>query len=188
MVRPRSSSPPMPHAARFASIDLLRVVAAQVIVLHHLAFYGPLSDHAYSIAAGPIDWLFLYGRFAVHIFFVTGGYCLAGSLARRSANRPRAWLGLIVERYFRLGLPYLAALALALVANQIARLWMVHPSISPSPTAGQLVAHVFLLHNVLGYDSLTAGIWYVAIDLQLVALVGLVYAAACRLSSTRGLS
>jgi peptidoglycan/LPS O-acetylase OafA/YrhL len=176
----------MPHAARFAFIDLLRVVAAQVIVLHHLAFYGPLSDHAYSIAAGPIDWLFLYGRFAVQIFFVTGGYCLAGSLARRSPTRPRAWLGLIVERYFRIGLPYLAALALALVANQIARRWMVHPSISPSPTAGQLVAHVFLLHNVLGYDSLTAGIWYVAIDLQLVALVSVVNALACGTWRERG--
>jgi peptidoglycan/LPS O-acetylase OafA/YrhL len=176
----------MPHATRFAFIDLLRVVAAQVIVLHHLAFYGPLSDHAYSIAAGPIDWLFLYGRFAVQIFFVTGGYCLAGSLARRAPSRPRSWLGLIVERYFRIGLPYLAALALALVANEIARLWMDHPSISPRPTPGQLLAHVFLLHNVLGYDSLTAGIWYVAIDLQLVALVSVVNAIACRIWRERG--
>ncbi len=176
----------MPHATRFAFIDLLRVVAAQVIVLHHLAFYGPLSDHAYSIAAGPIDWLFLYGRFAVQIFFVTGGYCLAGSLARRAPARPRTWLGLIVERYFRIGLPYLAALALAMVANEIARLWMDHPSISPSPTPGQLVAHVFLVHNVLGYDSLTAGIWYVAIDLQLVALVSVVNALACGIWRERG--
>jgi peptidoglycan/LPS O-acetylase OafA/YrhL len=75
---------------------------------------------------------------------------------------------------------------LALVANEIARSWMNHPSISPSPTAGQLVAHLFLLHKVLGYDSLTAGIWYVAIDVQLVALVSLVYAVTCRLSSKRG--
>ncbi len=103
----------MPHATRFAFIDLLRVVAAQVIVLHHLACYGPLSDHAYPVAARTIDWLFLYGRFAVQIFFVTGGYCLAGSLSRRAPTRPRSWLGMIVDRYFRIGLPYLAALALA---------------------------------------------------------------------------
>lgn len=176
----------MPHATRFAFIDLLRVVAAQVIVLHHLAFYGPLSDHAYPVAAGAIDWLYLYGRLAVQIFFVTGGYCLAGSLSRRAPSRPQAWLGMILDRYFRIGLPYLAALALALLANAIAGLWMDHPSISPSPTAGQLVAHVFLVHKVLGYDSLTAGIWYVAIDLQLVALVSVVNAIVCRISPDRG--
>ena len=55
----------MPHESRFAFIDLLRIIAAQVIVLHHLAFYGPLSDHAYPLAASPIDWLYQYGRLAV---------------------------------------------------------------------------------------------------------------------------
>jgi len=174
------------YVSRYAFIDLLRILAAQVIVLHHLAFYGPLSDHAYPVAERPIDWLYRYGRFAVQIFFVTGGYCLAGSLARRSTARPRAFARMVLDRYCRIGLPYLAALGLALVANEIARSWMDHSSISPSPTPGQLLAHVFLLHNVLGYQSLTAGIWYVAIDLQLVALVGLVYAAGCGISSLRG--
>ena len=176
----------MSQVSRFAFIDLLRILAAQVIVLHHLAFYGPLSDHAYPLAPWPIDWMYQNGRLAVQIFFVTGGYCLAGSLARRKPDRPRAFVGMVVERYFRIGLPYLAALGIALVANEIARSWMTHPSISASPTPGQLVAHVFLLHKVLGYDSLTAGIWYVAIDLQLVALVSLAYAVACRLSYQHG--
>ena len=176
----------MSKVSRFAFIDLLRILAAQVIVLHHLAFYGPLSDHAYAVAAGPIDWLFQYGRFAVQIFFVTGGYCLAGSLARRKPERLRAFAGVVIERFFRIGLPYLAALCLALIANEVARSLMDHPSISASPTPGQLVAHVFLLHKVLGYESLTAGIWYVAIDLQLVALVSFVYAITSRLFSDRG--
>jgi peptidoglycan/LPS O-acetylase OafA/YrhL len=176
----------MSHVSRFAFIDLLRILAAQVIVLHHLAFYGPLSDQAYAVAARPIDWLYQYGRFAVQIFFVTGGYCLAGSLARRKPERPRAFVAVVIERYFRIGLPYLAALCVALVANEIARSLMDHPSISASPTPGQLVAHVFLLQKVLGYESLTAGIWYVAIDLQLVAIVSVVYAVACRMSAQRG--
>jgi peptidoglycan/LPS O-acetylase OafA/YrhL len=176
----------MSQVSRFAFIDLLRILAAQMIVLHHLAFYGPLSDHAYPVAAGSIDCLYRYGRLAVQIFFVTGGYCLVGSLARRSPASWRSFARMVIERYFRIGLPYLAALGVALVANEVARFWMVHPSISPSPTPGQLLAHVFLLHNVLGYESLTAGIWYVAIDLQLVALVGLVYAVASQISPLRG--
>ncbi|MDP1357437.1 hypothetical protein, partial [Klebsiella pneumoniae] len=43
---------------------------------------------------------------------------------------------------------------------------------------GQLVAHALLLHDVLGYEALTVGAWYVAIDLQLFALlVGLMWLA-----------
>jgi EAL domain-containing protein (putative c-di-GMP-specific phosphodiesterase class I) len=30
-----------------AFIDALKALACQLIVLHHLAFYGPMSDHAY---------------------------------------------------------------------------------------------------------------------------------------------
>jgi peptidoglycan/LPS O-acetylase OafA/YrhL len=176
----------MSHNSRYAFIDLLRILASQVIVLHHLAFYGPLSDHAYPVAGGAIDWFYQYGRLAVQIFFVTGGFCLAGSLARRSSASPRAYLAMIIERYHRIGLSYLAALAVALVANEIARTMMDHPSISASPSPGQLVAHVFLLHDVLGYEALTAGIWYVAIDLQLVAIVCVVHAIALRISPLRG--
>ena len=32
------------------------------------------------------------------------------------------------------------------------------------------MSHVTLLHSVLGYDALSAGVWYVAIDFQLFAL------------------
>jgi peptidoglycan/LPS O-acetylase OafA/YrhL len=176
----------MSHTSRFAFIDLLRILAAQMIVLHHLAFYGPMSDHAYPVAGGAIDWLFQYGRLAVQIFFVTGGYCLVGSLARRSSAHWSSFARMVLDRYFRLGLLYLVALGVALVANEVARAWMVHPSISSSPTPGQLLAHVFLLQNVLGYESLTAGIWYVAIDLQLVALVSLVCMVGSLISSQRG--
>jgi len=77
-------------------------------------------------------------------------------------------------------------LAVALVANEVARSLMVHSSISARPTLWQLLAHVFLLHNVLGYESLTAGIWYVAIDLQLGVFVYFIHAVGYRISPSRG--
>jgi peptidoglycan/LPS O-acetylase OafA/YrhL len=184
MSRPHAGST-MSQVSRFAFIDLMRVLAAQMIVIHHLAFYGPLSDHAYPLAPATIDWLYEYGRLAVQIFFVSSGYLMAGSLGRRSPDSPRAFVAVVVERYARLGLPYLVALGVALGANELARAFVDHDSISPRPTLGQLVAHLFLLHLVAGYDSLTAGIWYVAIDLQLVALANFVYLLARRLSPGR---
>jgi peptidoglycan/LPS O-acetylase OafA/YrhL len=177
----------MSKPSRFVFLDLLRALAAQLIVLHHLAFYGPLSDTAYDLAPGAIDWLYNYGRFAVQVFFVLSGYCLAmGRLSRRPPVGWRETLRVIADRYLRIGLPYLVALGLALVANEVAASYMSHPSISPRPTPGQLAAHLVLLHKVLGYESVTAGIWYVAIDVQLFALVALVYAVSARLFAQRG--
>lgn len=74
-------------------------------------------------------------------------------------------------------LPFLAALALTLAAcAAVAPVW---PELVPTQIgAGQLLAHVLLLHDVLGYEALTVGAWYVAIDLQLFALLaGLLWLA-----------
>ena len=35
---------------RLPFIDALKALASQLIVLHHLAFYGPMSDYARSLA------------------------------------------------------------------------------------------------------------------------------------------
>jgi peptidoglycan/LPS O-acetylase OafA/YrhL len=48
---------------------------------------------------------------------------------------------------------------------------MTHYSISAMPTAMQLAAHALLLHSILGYESISAGAWYVAIDFQLYAML-----------------
>ena len=47
---------------RLACIDALKAVSSQLIVLHHLAFYGPMSDAAQALAPGLIGWLADYAR------------------------------------------------------------------------------------------------------------------------------
>ncbi len=174
-----------PHARLFF-VDFLRALAAQGIVLHHLAFYGPLSDHARTLAPTTIDWLYEHARMAVQIFFVTAGYFAARSLSRRAPGGLRAAGRLMVDRYRRIGLPYWAALAVCLVANELARGFADLPSISASPTLPQIVAHALLLHDVLGYPALTAGIWFLAVDMQLYFLTTLLCALAARLWTRRG--
>ncbi|HSV53424.1 MAG TPA: acyltransferase, partial [Burkholderiaceae bacterium] len=55
---------------RLPLIDALKAVACVMIVWHHLAFYGPMSDIAQPLAPRLISWLYDYGRMAVQVFLV----------------------------------------------------------------------------------------------------------------------
>ena len=156
---------------RLPVVDVLKAVAAQCIVLHHLAFYGPMSDHAHALLPGVIDWLSHDARIAVQVFLVCGGFLAAQSLAPERYLRTATPLRSLLGRYRKLVIPFLAAILIAIVCAAIARGLMDHASIPGPPTASQVVAHALLLHGVLGAESLSAGVWYVAIDFQLFALL-----------------
>ena len=70
-----------PRPSRLACVDALKAVSSQLIVLHHLAFYGPMSDAAHMLAPGLIGWLADYARIAVQVFLVISGFLAARSLA-----------------------------------------------------------------------------------------------------------
>ncbi|MFL6711204.1 MAG: acyltransferase family protein [Massilia sp.] len=169
----------------FFLINLLKAGAAQLIVLHHLAFYGPMADQARALVPDLIDWLYRDARIAVQVFLVIGGFLAAKSLAPNGGQAVRASLAAPLQRlwrrYLKLAPPFIAAIVLAVLASSWAGVWMSDPSISPPPTFTQLAAHVFLLHGVLGMESLSAGAWYVAIDFQLYALLTLLLWAVGRL-------
>lgn len=156
---------------RLPALDVVKAVCSQLIVLHHLAFYGPMSDVARPLAPALIDWLADYARIAVQVFLVVGGFLAARSLAPDGWLRPaRPWQTLL-RRYRKLAVPFAFAILLSIGAAALARQWMVHESIPGVPHLGQLLAHLLLLHDVIGVESLSAGAWYVAIDLQLFALL-----------------
>jgi len=166
-----SKAPDRSSNFQFGFIDLLKVIAAQLIVLHHLAFYGPMADHVRPVAPGLIDWLDTYARIAVQVFLVVGGFLAAKSLSPHGASTVADPLRVLWRRYMKLVPPFLAATVLAIGASAWASLWMTHYSISAMPTAMQLAAHALLLHSILGYESISAGAWYVAIDFQLYAML-----------------
>jgi peptidoglycan/LPS O-acetylase OafA/YrhL len=167
---------------QFGLINLLKAGAAQLIVLHHLAFYGPMADHARPLMPDLIDWLAGDARIAVQIFLVIGGFLAAKSLSPDGCAALRNPLGIMWRRYTKLAPPFVIATLLAAGASVIASAWMTHESISSAPSVSQLAAHVLLLHSVLGYESLSAGAWYVAIDFQLYAGAALLLWLCGRLS------
>lgn len=164
---------------RLPLIDLLKAVASQLIVLHHLAFYGPMSDVVAQAAPQLIEWLARHGRLAVQVFLVVGGFLAARQLAPEGRLvLVGSKLAALRERYLRLALPYAATLLVVLVCAALARRLMTHPSIPEPAGWWPLLAHLLLLQDLLGVDALSAGVWYVAIDFQLFALlVGLLWLA-----------
>jgi peptidoglycan/LPS O-acetylase OafA/YrhL len=166
-----ASGPNATVQKQFGLINLLKAGAAQLIVLHHLAFYGPMADAARPLMPSIVDWLDHNGRIAVQAFLVISGFLVAKSLSPSGLPGIGNPLGTIWRRYIKLAPPFIVAMLLAIGASALARTWMVHDSISAPPNMSQLAAHVLLLHSVLGYESLSAGAWYVAIDFQLYALI-----------------
>lgn len=165
-------------------IDALKGIASQLIVLHHLAFYGPMSDTALELAPDLISWLYDYARIAVQVFLVLAGFLAARSLAPDGLLVSGQALRLIWRRYLSLILPFLVALAFAIVAAALLRQFSSHEAIPLSPTLGQLLAHALLIHSIIGAESLSAGVWYVAIDFQLFVLLVVLLTLARSLAGT----
>src|SRR5690606_31542210 len=127
-------------------------------------WYGPLPEQVRRVAPGVIDALADHARMAVQVFLVLAGYLAAASLAPDGHARFGAALPKIGQRFVRLVVPYAVALVVVIVVSAAVRPWFDDPAVSSDPDLAQLLAHALLLHGVLGEESLSAGVWYVAID------------------------
>ena len=164
-----TSSPERPSGRSFL-LDLLKAVGCVLIVLHHLAFYGPMSDVVAEHWPMLIDWLSDHARLAVQAFLVCSGYLTAAGFASNPNMGAQRLMQLAGKRYLRLTVPLLAALSVTVLVSEWIRPDFDHASLSATPGIGQALAHVFVLQDLLGMEALSTGVWYVAIDFQLYLL------------------
>lgn len=151
-------------------MDVLRVGAAHVIVLHHLTSYGPLAGTLEQVWPWLFGVLYNYGRFATQVFFVMAGFLAAqGLLASHALPLGER----LAKRYLRLVPAFLLAiLAVALVVTGL-RPWIDQDWLTEPPTLWQLVTHVLLIQDLVGQPAMTVGAWYVAIEFQLFAALNI---------------
>ncbi len=169
---------------RLVMLDAIKGGAAQIIAWHHFCLFAPMSDSAWQFTPALFKWLANNGRLSVQCFLVMGGFMAAATLLPGNSKK---WTpstltglpGLIWHRYKRLAKVYFFGLAAALACAAIARAMVDEPSIPAAPDFAALAAHLLFAQDVLGVPALTAGAWYVAIDLQLYAML----AAICALSA-----
>jgi peptidoglycan/LPS O-acetylase OafA/YrhL len=129
-----------------------------------------LPAGAFPLAPDFLGWLADDGRLAVQVFLVIAGFLAAASLAPDGVLRVDRPLVRILQRYGRLVMPYLAALTVCVLVAALVRPWLGEGDVPASPSIGQLLAHGLLLQDLLGYEALSTGVWYVAIDFQLFVL------------------
>jgi peptidoglycan/LPS O-acetylase OafA/YrhL len=162
-------------SSRLLHLDALKAIAAQLIVLHHISVYGPVSESLQDQLPLLQSLLYDYGRMAVQVFLVVGGYLSARGLAPDGMALRGEVPTLLWRRYLRLVLPFMAAVLLSVGCAVAVEPWL--PDLTPDAAGpAELLAHALLLHDLLGVEALTVGAWYVAIDMQLfVLLLGLLW-------------
>jgi len=173
-----------PNQEHYCLIDGLKVFAAQIIILHHCLSYGELASAAKELLPSVAAFLFDYGRYAVQVFLVMAGYLAAQSFESMMAvqnHSSKKGAGTVVQlalrRYLRLVGPYGVAILITIACATLARQWSVAEYIGQTETVQQVLAHLFLMQGLLGYESISAGVWYVAIDWQLYTFLAIVYVA-----------
>jgi peptidoglycan/LPS O-acetylase OafA/YrhL len=158
-------SPSAAPASRLLFLDALRAFASVVILWHHFALYPPLCVQATPILGSLVHWFNEYAR-STQVFFVVGGYVMARTMSGRAWDSQAVWK-FLARRYCRLGIPYLAAIMLAIAACSFGHGWLPEAVVGGAPTFPQVLAHVFFLQEQLGFEHLSAGIWFVCINFQL---------------------
>jgi peptidoglycan/LPS O-acetylase OafA/YrhL len=154
---------------RFVSIDAFRGLAALVVVLSHTASDGSFLEFSSSPRwlGLSLDRALSFGRVGVTLFFIISGFCIHLRWARTvsQAQIPQIrFLPFWKQRFFRLYPPFLAALAIYLIAQT----W--NGSIRwDAFDFYNLISHLLLLHN---FDERTIfnidGVfWTLAIEEQL---------------------
>jgi hypothetical protein len=153
---------------RHFGIDVLKVLCAQLIVLHHGMLYAPEQLNFMAHWPGLSAFLLEPGRWVVHVFLVIGGYLSALALQRvgRQNLTVLAW-----RRYLRLMPMFIFSLFVTVLVAWWVRHDYAPDFISPMPTWQVWFAHLTLSFDWMDLGAISAGAWYVAIDFQLDVVV-----------------
>lgn len=151
---------------RIVIIDILKILAAQLIFWHHWSAYTPMADVVALTWPSGVNFFYHSARMAVQVFLVCAGFLSAKTFVNQNVDQ---FLSPIMERYLRLVPLYLLAICVTAILSFMLAQGMT-PRILPTQEGlFQWMAHILLLQDILHMPAMSAGIWYVAIDLQLFA-------------------
>ena len=164
-------------------LDGIRAMAALYVVLLHtftladwdLRYHWSQAPHAYYSFTGFLN-VFFFGtgqsRMAVNVFIVLSGYCLMLPVIKAGTLKG-GFKAFMERRAIRILPPYYAACILGLLViglvpgmgSDDGRIWR---NALPAFTAGNLISHLFLVHNITPYaEKIISPLWSVATEWQI---------------------
>jgi peptidoglycan/LPS O-acetylase OafA/YrhL len=150
---------------RFAAIDALRGLGAVAIASYHIHRYGPVPRAADAMLPDFVQTLVDHGWLAVPMFLVVAGFVASYTLRNERLNLA-AVANFALRRCLRLGTPYWIVLLLVLAMSFPAIWWPNDTSLTEPISWRQFLSCVFFLQDILGYGNVSAGMWFVCIDMQ----------------------
>lgn len=155
--------------SRLAFIDALRGLAAVMVALHHIDRYRPHAGSTDSVIHPVNEMTVEYGWIGVPIFYVISGFVISYSLRNAQVSLSVAG-NFLLRRLLRLNPGYWTTMLVVLVVISVCS-WAGFATPNETPvTTGQLVAHLFYMQNILGYENLSAGFWTLCIEMQFYIL------------------
>ena len=168
-------------SSRLTYVDALRGSAAVSVMLFHLSGHR-VAQEIWSSLPSAVGQLLRYGELGVQVFFVISGFVIAHSVRNTRFDR-HALREFMTRRAIRLEPPYLVAIVAVLLTNELSR-WGFGVADVPRATVGQVVAHVFYVQRLVGYDDLYPVFWTLSHEVQFYLLF--VIAVVLGQAATRG--
>lgn len=151
------------------SIDLLRGVAALMVVLYHfLAIPGRFSDF------WALQKVASFGHFGVQVFFVISGFVIPNAMYN-SAYELKYIGRFMLKRLTRLEPPYIISIIICIALAYISLLSPYYKGKAPEISLPQVLLHLGYLNIYFKYDWLNVVYWSLAIEFQFYLLIALLF-------------
>lgn len=146
---------------RYYEIDLLRFLAALVVVLYHFTYRGFHADHLSPVEYPHLGAVFKYGYLGVELFFIISGYVVLLSAQGKTVSQ------FFVSRAMRLYPAYWVACTLTFGV-----MWLLGPGPQAAGWSQLLVArgvdylpNMLMLNHFMGYAYVDGVYWTLSIEL-----------------------
>jgi peptidoglycan/LPS O-acetylase OafA/YrhL len=163
---------------RFVFLDALRGLGALGITCYHVHRYRPLEIPADHLLSNVIQFVVRHGWASVQVFWVISGFVMAYSL-RKTAIAPASFGNFTLRRVLRLGIPYWTAILAVVAVDALSKPLLYRPDqplIDDPVSWTRLAANLGFLQDVLDLGNISAGTWFVCVDLQFGLLFALMLA------------
>jgi peptidoglycan/LPS O-acetylase OafA/YrhL len=150
------------HSARVNEIDLLRFIAALMVVIFHYAFRGQAQGEKSPMKYPLLDGVAQYGYLGVELFFMISGFVILMTAANGDLRR------FVSSRVVRLYPAFWVACALTFLIT----LTFGGPRFTA--TWGQWAANMTLMAEFLSVASIDGAYWSLYVEMRFYLLVAIV--------------